>query len=68
MFHILVADDDKNTRLFLRAVLEEAGYTEDGGSRIIYEAAEVEEICGAKIISFEYDSPIENDFKVFYFN
>ena len=68
MFHILVADDDKNTRLFLRAVLEEARYTEDGGFRIIYEAAEVEEICGAKIISFEYDSPIENDFKVFYFN
>ena len=27
MFHILVADDDKNTRLFLRAVLEDAGYT-----------------------------------------
>ena len=27
MFHILVADDDKNTRLFLRAVLEGAGYT-----------------------------------------
>ena len=27
MFHILVVDDDKNTRLFLRAVLEEASYT-----------------------------------------
>lgn len=27
MFHILVVDDDKNTRLFLRAVLEGAGYT-----------------------------------------
>ena len=27
MFHILVAEDDKNTRLYLRAVLEEAGYT-----------------------------------------
>ena len=27
MFHILVADDDKNTRLFLSAVLEGAGYT-----------------------------------------
>ena len=27
MFHILVADDDKNTRLFLCAVLEGAGYT-----------------------------------------
>lgn len=34
MFHILVVDDDKNTRLLLRAVLEKAGYTvslaEDG--------------------------------------
>ena len=27
MFHILVADDDKNTRRFLQAVLEEANYT-----------------------------------------
>jgi DNA-binding response OmpR family regulator len=27
MFHILVVDDDKNTRLFLRAVLEDGGYT-----------------------------------------
>ena len=27
MFRILVVDDDKNTRLFLRAVLEDAGYT-----------------------------------------
>ncbi|MBQ7346967.1 MAG: response regulator transcription factor [Clostridia bacterium] len=27
MFHILVVDDDKNTRLLLNAVLEQAGYT-----------------------------------------
>ena len=27
MFHILVADDDKNTRKYLRAVLESDGYT-----------------------------------------
>ncbi len=27
MFHILVVDDDKNTRMFFRAVLEGAGYT-----------------------------------------
>ena len=27
MFHILVVDDDKNTRLFLGAVLERAGYS-----------------------------------------
>lgn len=34
MFHILVVDDDKNTRLYFRALLEGAGYTvttaEDG--------------------------------------
>ena len=27
MFHILVVDDDKNTRMFFRALLEGAGYT-----------------------------------------
>ena len=27
MFHILVVDDDKNSRLFLTALLEDAGYT-----------------------------------------
>ena len=27
MFHILVVDDDKNTRLYFQAVLENAGYT-----------------------------------------
>ena len=27
MFNILVADDDKNTRLYFKALLEEAGYT-----------------------------------------
>ena len=27
MFHILVVDDDKNTRLLFKAVLEDAGYT-----------------------------------------
>ena len=55
MFHILVADDDKNTRLFLRAVLEGAGYTvtavSDGEAAL--EAMECEHIdlavlvCGA---------------------
>ncbi len=36
MFHILVVDDDKNTRLLLRAVLETEGYT-------VYAAANGEE-------------------------
>ena len=31
MFHILVVDDDKNTRLFLTALLEDAGYTVSAG-------------------------------------
>ena len=38
MFHVLVVDDDKNTRLYFRAVLEKAGYTvsvaEDGLSAL----------------------------------
>ena len=32
MFHLLVVDDDKNTRLFLTALLEEAGYTVSAAS------------------------------------
>ena len=62
--------DDYNSDLYgiPEPYIQITDYTEDGGFCIIYEAAEVEEICGAKIISFEYDSPIENDFKVFYFN
>ena len=36
MFHILVTDDDKNTRLLLKAVLESEGYT-------VYVAANGEE-------------------------
>lgn len=36
-------------------------YTEEG-MRFLHEAADVEEICGAKIISYEYDEPIENKF------
>ncbi len=27
MFHVLVADDDKNTRRLIQAVLEQNGYT-----------------------------------------
>ena len=32
MFHLLVVDDDKNTRLFLTALLEDAGYTATAAS------------------------------------
>ena len=35
---------------------------EDGGLWFMCEPSEVEEYCGAKIISYEYDEPIENSF------
>ena len=38
-------------------------YTEEG-FRIIYDAESVEEICGAKIISYEYEEPVKNDFRL----
>ena len=34
----------------------------DGAMSIEHRADVVEEICGAKIISFEYDEPIKNNF------
>ena len=40
-------------------------FTEDGGLRFLHDAADVEEICGARIISYEYDSPVENSFGLF---
>ena len=43
-------------------------YTEEGGLRFLHEADLVEELCGAKIISYEYDAPIENTFNLFDFN
>ena len=43
-------------------------YTEDGGLRFLHEADLVEELCGAKIISYDYDAPIENTFTLFDFN
>ena len=41
-------------------------YSEDGGMSIIYDSKEIEELYGAKIISFEYDKPIENSFSIFH--
>ena len=42
-------------------------YPEDalGGIEIIREAEAIEEVYGAKIISFQYDDPIENSFGLF---
>ena len=37
-------------------------HTEEGGLRVIEDANSVEELCGAKIISYRYDAPIVNAF------
>ena len=37
---------------------------DDEGMRILTDPNEVEENCGAKIISYEYDEPIENSFSI----
>ena len=39
-------------------------YTEEG-MRVLHEADLIEEICGAKIISYKYDMPVENSFGLF---
>ena len=41
---------------------------EDGASRVVAMPDEVEEIYGVKIISYEYDAPVENTFTLFDFN
>lgn len=41
---------------------------EDGGTRLVSDPTELEEVYGVKIISYEYDAPIENKFTVFDFN
>ena len=38
----------------------------DGESTLVNIPEEVEALCGAKIISYEYDAPIENTFGLFY--
>ena len=40
-------------------------YDEDGGMRILYEADIIEQNYGARIVSYEYDAPIENTFALF---
>jgi hypothetical protein len=40
-------------------------YTEDGTMGIIYDVDDIKEMCGASIISYEYDEPVENSFSVF---
>ena len=39
----------------------------DGGQRYVGMADEIEENYGAKIISYKYDAPVENTFKMFNF-
>lgn len=42
-------------------------YCEDGGVGFIHDPKEIEEICGARIISYKYDEPIKNSFRIFNF-
>jgi hypothetical protein len=42
-------------------------YSEDGGMSVIYDPNEVKELCGARIISYEYDAPVQNSFSIFNF-
>jgi hypothetical protein len=37
---------------------------DDEGASFFREPAEVEQLCGAKIIGYEYDEPIENSFSI----
>lgn len=37
----------------------------DEGMWFVHDPGEIEEYCGAKIISYEYDEPIENSFGLF---
>lgn len=52
MFHILVADDDKNTRKFMRAVLEAEGYTvstaENGEEALAIMESEYIDLCACR--------------------
>ena len=38
---------------------------EDGGLSIIHDQQEIEEIYGARIVSYKYDAPIQNTFGLF---
>lgn len=54
--------DDGNREVpkpYIAVILEDSE-----GIRILHEPAEVEEYCGAKIIGYEYDEPIENSFGI----
>ena len=44
-------------------------YTEDGGDSysLVNDSTELEEVYGVKLISYEYDEPIENSFSIFNF-
>lgn len=61
--------DDYNTELYDTPTpyIMIKYYTEEGGMGGIHDPNEVEELCGARIISYEYDEPIENSFRTFNF-
>ena len=37
-------------------------HTEDGGLSVIYDENEIEQLCAAKLISYNYDPPVVNSF------
>ena len=56
--------DDFNAELYdvPKPYIRVKYFSDDGGEGFIYDADSIEESYGAKIISYEYDEPIENSF------
>jgi hypothetical protein len=61
--------DDYNMELYdvPAPYIQIKSYSEDGGMSVIYDPNEVKELCGARIISYEYDAPVQNSFSIFNF-
>ena len=58
--------DDFNFDLYdVPAPYIRVDYTDEEGEHSIYDVDVIEENYGAKIVSYEYDAPIENNFGIF---
>ena len=55
MFHILVVDDDKNTRMYFQALLENSGYTAREAAEEIASAIECDVVScvGTKFVLYK---------------
>ena len=58
--HYFMGDSDEASEPYIMI----KDYSGEGMS-VIYDAKSIEEICGAKIISWDYEAPIENSFGLF---